>query len=615
MSQMEQTPVSPNKQLQALIASIPHNPGVYQYFDDQEKVIYVGKAKDLRKRVTSYFNKDHSGKLRVLVKRIHDIKFIVVDSETDALLLENNLIKQLQPRYNVLLKDDKTYPWICIKNEPFPRIFSTRNIIQDGSEYFGPYASGKMMKTLLDLIRHLYTIRSCSLNLSENEIGRKQYKVCLEYHIGNCKGPCEGLQSSTDYSAMIKEIRMIIRGKIQVVLRDMKNQMMEHAENMEFEKAQLIKEKLDLLENYQSKSTIVNATIDNIDVFSIVDEPAVAWVNYLKVVEGAVVQSHSIELKKKLDESPHDLLMLAITEIRLRYGSTSREVIIPFETDVSLPDVQWVIPQRGEKKHLLDLSERNARHFKMETEKKRSLIDPERHQKRILQQLQLDLRMPVLPTVIECFDNSNFQGDYAVAAMVQFKNAKPNKNEYRHYNIKTVEGPNDFASMEEIIERRYSRLLKEEKSLPHLIVIDGGKGQLSAAVNTLDKLGLRGKMTIIGIAKRLEEIYFPGDQIPIYIDKRSESLKIIQFLRDEAHRFGITHHRKKFEKGFVNSELNQIKGIGESTAQKLLLHFKSVKNIGNATLEQLASVIGAAKAKIVMLHFQTTQITNDQSDS
>ncbi|PKP52506.1 MAG: excinuclease ABC subunit C [Bacteroidetes bacterium HGW-Bacteroidetes-1] len=612
---MEQTPVSPNKQLQALIASIPHNPGVYQYFDDQEKVIYVGKAKDLRKRVTSYFNKDHSGKLRVLVKRIHDIKFIVVDSETDALLLENNLIKQLQPRYNVLLKDDKTYPWICIKNEPFPRIFSTRNIIQDGSEYFGPYASGKMMKTLLDLIRHLYTIRSCSLNLSENEIGRKQYKVCLEYHIGNCKGPCEGLQSSTDYSAMIKEIRMIIRGKIQVVLRDMKNQMMEHAENMEFEKAQLIKEKLDLLENYQSKSTIVNATIDNIDVFSIVDEPAVAWVNYLKVVEGAVVQSHSIELKKKLDESPHDLLMLAITEIRLRYGSTSREVIIPFETDVSLPDVQWVIPQRGEKKHLLDLSERNARHFKMETEKKRSLIDPERHQKRILQQLQLDLRMPVLPTVIECFDNSNFQGDYAVAAMVQFKNAKPNKNEYRHYNIKTVEGPNDFASMEEIIERRYSRLLKEEKSLPHLIVIDGGKGQLSAAVNTLDKLGLRGKMTIIGIAKRLEEIYFPGDQIPIYIDKRSESLKIIQFLRDEAHRFGITHHRKKFEKGFVNSELNQIKGIGESTAQKLLLHFKSVKNIGNATLEQLASVIGAAKAKIVMLHFQTTQITNDQSDS
>ncbi|MDP2238081.1 MAG: excinuclease ABC subunit UvrC [Bacteroidales bacterium] len=595
------------KQLQAIIASIPHNPGVYQYLDELAKVIYVGKAKDLRKRVSSYFSKEQTGKLRVLVRRIHDIRFIVVETESDALLLENNLIKQFQPRYNVLLKDDKTYPWICIKNEAFPRIFSTRNVVHDGSEYFGPYASGKMMKALLDLIRQLYPIRSCSLNLSEKAIASKNYKVCLEFHIGNCKGPCEGLQSSEEYTSMMKEIRQIIRGNIQAVVREMKTEMMDFASKMEFEKAQLLKEKLALLENYRSKSVVVNSTIDNVDVFSILNEPETAWVNYLKVIEGAIVQSHSIEIKKKLDESPQELILLAITEMRQRFVSISPEIILPFDPGFSFFDVKITVPQRGEKKQLLELSEKNAKHYKMEIEKQRSLIDPERHQKRIQLQLQQDLRMTVLPDVIECFDNSNFQGDYAVAAMVQFKNAKPNKAEYRHFNIKTVEGPNDFASMEEIIERRYSRLLKEEKPLPQLIVIDGGKGQLSAAVKTLEKLGLRGKITIIGIAKRLEEIYFPGDQVPIYIDKRSESLKIIQFLRDEAHRFGITHHRKKFEKGFVSSELNQIKGIGESTAQKLLLHFKSFKNISAASQEELEKVVGKARTKVITDYFRSKE--------
>jgi excinuclease ABC subunit C len=589
--------------LQPIIASIPHAPGVYQYFDENEKVIYVGKAKDLRKRVASYFAKEHTGKVRVLVRRIRNVQVIVVASESEALLLENTLIKELQPRYNILLKDDKTYPWICIKNEAFPRVFSTRNLVHDGSEYFGPYASGRMMKTLLELIRQLYPVRNCSLNLSQQAIRKGNYKVCLEYHIGNCKGPCEGMQAQSEYDLMISGIKQIIKGNIQGVLRDMKTQMMAHAEALEFEKAQHLKEKLQLLEHYKSKSTVVNATISNVDVFSILDEADVAWVNFIKVVEGAVVQSHSVEIRKKLDETADELLSLAIVELRLRFQSQSPEVIVPFLPESAPDGVRLTVPQRGEKKQLLELSENNAMNFKLETEKQRSLVDPERHQRRILQQLQKDLRMDVVPEVIECFDNSNFQGDYAVAAMVQFKNAKPNKGEYRHFNIKTVEGPNDFASMEEIIERRYSRLIKEEKPLPQLIVIDGGKGQLGAAVKTLEKIGLRGKMTIIGIAKRLEEIYFPGDSVPIYIDKRSESLKVIQFLRDEAHRFGITHHRKKFEKGFISSEFNKIKGIGESTAQKLLLHFKSFKRVSKATDEELIAVVGNAKTKVLRDYF------------
>lgn len=595
--------MSTTQHLQPILASIPHAPGVYQYLDEQGKVIYVGKAKDLRKRVASYFVKEQTGKVRVLVRRIHDIRVIVVGSESEALLLENTLIKELQPRYNILLKDDKTYPWICIKKEAFPRVFSTRNHVNDGSEYFGPYASGRMMKTLLELIRQLYPIRNCSLNLSEQAIRKGNYKVCLEFHIGNCKGPCEGLQDQAEYERMIAEIRQIIKGNIQGVLREMKAGMMGYAESMEFEKAQQIKEKLQVLENYKSKSTVVNDNISNVDVFSLLDEPDVAWVNYIKVVEGAVIQSHSLEVKKKLDETPEEILTLVIHSLRQRFDSRSPELILPFSIDDLPAGIKMTIPQKGEKKQLLELSENNARHFKLETEKQRSLVDPERHQKRILQQLQKDLRMEVQPDVIECFDNSNFQGDYAVAAMVQFKNARPNKSEYRHFNIKTVEGPNDFASMEEIIERRYSRLIKESKPLPQLIVIDGGKGQLSAAVKSLEKLGLRGKITIIGIAKRLEEIYYPGDSIPIYIDKKSESLKVIQFLRDEAHRFGITHHRKKFEKGFISSEFSKIKGIGENTAQKLLLHFKSFKKVSEASDEALASVVGQAKMKILRTYF------------
>jgi excinuclease ABC subunit C len=596
--------------LQHLIASIPHNPGVYQYFDENGKIIYVGKAKDLKKRVSTYFNKNQIGKVRVLVGKIADIQTIVVGSETDALLLENNLIKKFQPRYNILLKDDKTFPWICIKNEAFPRIFSTRNVINDGSEYFGPYASVRIMSNLLSLIRQLFPIRNCSLKLNESSISRKQFKICLEYHLGNCKGPCEGLQSEEEYNLVIKGVREIIKGNLQMVQKQLHSTMMDYAASFEFEKAQMIKERLDLLEKYRSKSVVVSADIGQVDVVSIIDEPATAYVNFLKVTEGAIVQSHSVEMKKKLDETAEEILSLALADFQQRFFGLAPEVIVPFIPDFAIDKVKYTIPQRGDKKHLLDLSEQNARHFKLELEKQRNLVDPERHQKRILNQMKTDLRMPVLPEVIECFDNSNFQGDYAVAAMVQFKNAKPNKNEYRHFNIKTVVGPDDFASMEEIITRRYKRLTEEQKPLPQLIVIDGGKGQLGAAVNALEKLGLRGKITIVGIAKKLEEIYFPGDSLPLYIDKRSESLKVIQFLRDEAHRFGITHHRKKFEKGVIKSELTDIKGIGKDTAQKLLWKFKSVKKIKEATPEEIIEVVGKSRAQIVIDYFAETELSS-----
>ncbi|MFZ4463067.1 MAG: excinuclease ABC subunit UvrC [Bacteroidales bacterium] len=596
--------------LQHLIASIPHNPGVYQYFDENGKIIYVGKAKDLKKRVSTYFNKNQIGKVRVLVGKIADIQTIVVGSETDALLLENNLIKKFQPRYNILLKDDKTFPWICIKNEAFPRIFSTRNVINDGSEYFGPYASVRIMSNLLSLIRQLFPIRNCSLRLNDSTISRKQFKICLEYHLGNCKGPCEGLQSEGEYNLVIKGVREIIKGNLQMVQKQLHSTMMDYAASFEFEKAQMIKERLDLLEKYRSKSVVVSADIGQVDVVSIIDEPATAFVNFLKVTEGAIVQSHSVEMKKKLDETAEEILSLALADFQQRFFGLAPEVIVPFIPDFAIDKVKYTIPQRGDKKHLLDLSEQNARHFKLELEKQRNLVDPERHQKRILNQMKTDLRMPVLPEVIECFDNSNFQGDYAVAAMVQFKNAKPNKNEYRHFNIKTVVGPDDFASMEEIITRRYKRLMEEQKPLPQLIVIDGGKGQLGAAVNALEKLGLRGKITIVGIAKKLEEIYFPGDSLPLYIDKRSESLKVIQFLRDEAHRFGITHHRKKFEKGVIKSELTDIKGIGKDTAQKLLWKFKSVKKIKEATPEEIIELVGKSRAQIVIDYFAENELSS-----
>ncbi len=593
----------PGHNLLPVLKSIPHNPGVYLYLDNTGKIIYVGKAKDLQKRVSSYFGKVHSGKLRVLVRRIADIRFVVTGSETDALLLENNLIKQHQPRYNVMLKDDKSFPWICITNEAFPRIFPTRNLIRNGSEYFGPYASVRMMNTLLELIRQLYPVRSCRLPLTIRSIAEEKFKTCLEYHLGNCKGPCVGLQKQEDYLEMIEAIREIIKGNMVMVVKQLRDSMMKFASEMEFEKAQRVKEKIELLEKYRSKSTIVNPRISNVDVCSIIDGEEMAWINYLRVVQGAVIQSHSVEIKKKLEETPQDLLMLALLDIRQRFGSESPEVVLPFDPGFALEGVSYLIPKRGDKKQLLELSERNARHFRLEMEKQRMLADPERHQRRVLQQLKDDLRLPQIPEVIECFDNSNFQGDYPVAAMVQFVKAKPNKQEYRHFNIKTVEGPDDFASMQEIVFRRYSRLNLENKTLPQLIVVDGGKGQLSAAVTALDQLRLRGKISIIGIAKRLEEIYFPDDPLPVYIDKRSESLRLIQQMRDEAHRFGITHHRKRFEKGLIKTVLTGIDGIGFQTAQKLLWKFKSVKNISKQSVESLSEVIGKAKAEIVAGYF------------
>lgn len=592
-------------QLSPVIKTLPNKPGIYQYYDKDGKILYVGKAKELKKRVSSYFNKEASvsGKVRVLVNKIAEIRHVVVDTELDALLLENNLIKKYQPRYNVLLKDDKTFPWICIKNEPFPRIFSTRNVFKDGSLYFGPYASVKMMNTLLDLVRQLYQLRTCKHKLTDENIQKKKYKVCLEYHLGNCLGPCEGLQTAEDYNNTIQEIKEIIKGNINSVIAQLKGLMKQYAEDLEFEKAQSVKERLELLEKYQSKSTVVNPKIENTDVFSIVTDDDAGYVNFIKVVNGAIVQSHTVELKKKLEETPQELLTIAILDLRERFESNASEVLLPFPLEIDFPGVNFTVPKIGDKKHLLDLSERNCKYYKLEKEKQIELVDPDRHTNRIMAQMKKDLRMQVEPRHIECFDNSNIQGDYPVAAMVYFKDGKPHKKEYRHYNIKTVEGPDDFASMEEVIYRRYKRLLEEEKELPQLVVVDGGKGQLSSGLSSLEKLGLRGKITIIGIAKRLEEIYFPGDSLPLYIDKKSETLKIIQQLRDEAHRFGITHHRKRREKGTVKSILTDIDGIGYTNTQKLLWKFKSVKNIKKASLQDIQEAIGNAKGKIVFDFF------------
>jgi len=602
-----------NNSLQNLIKSLPGKPGVYQYFNKEGKVIYVGKAKNLKKRVSSYFTKSHqSGKVHMLVSKIDNIEFVVTNTELDALLLENNLIKKYQPKYNIQLKDDKSFPWICIKNEHFPRIFPTRHLVKDGSEYFGPYASVRMMKTLLDIIKKLYPLRTCNLNLKPALIEKKNYKVCLEFHLGNCLGPCVGAQSEEDYMITIGQIKNIIKGNITNVIGELKSLMNNAAENLEFEQAQLLKEKVEILEKYKSKSTIVNPKIDNVDVLSMIHENEIAYVNYLKVSNGAIVQAHTIEIKMKIDETDDDLLAFALMDFRQRFDSNAKEILLPFDPGIDLPDIKITIPQRGDKKQLLDLSYRNARFYQLERAKQASLVDPDRHKKRVLNQLKTDLRMHEMPVQIECFDNSNLQGEYPVAAMVQFIDAKPNKNGYRHFNIKSVTGANDFASMEEIIFRRYKRLQEEKKALPQLIVIDGGKGQLSSAVKSLKKLKLYGKISIIGIAKKLEEIYFPNDPVPLYLDKKSESLKIIQQLRDEAHRFGITHHRSKRDKGTLKSELTDIDGVGYNTAQKLLWKFKSVKKIKTASFEELAAAIGKSKTKIVFDHFHPNQ--SDHSD-
>ncbi|EIJ38026.1 excinuclease ABC, C subunit [Galbibacter orientalis DSM 19592] len=594
---MSETPI--DIQLQTL----PASPGVYQFYNKDGRIIYVGKAINLKKRVSSYFHKNHeNGKTRVLVKKIHTIKHIVVSTETDALLLENNLIKKYQPRYNVLLKDDKTYPWICIKNERFPRVFSTRNLIKDGSEYFGPYTNIRTVRTLLDLIKGLYAIRTCNYDLSKDKIEAGKYKVCLEYHLGNCKGPCEEYQSLEAYNQQIKEIRELLKGNFKDSLVQFKEQMNKLAQEMKFEEAQQIKEKIEVLENYQAKSTIVNPKISNVDVFSIVSDESFGYVNFLQLSYGAIIRAHTIEIKKKLEETDEELLELAVTELRTRFNSLSNEIYVPFPIKVA-DKIKVTIPKLGDKKRILELSERNAKYYRQERFKQIKIIDPDRHVKRIMGQMKKDLRLSEEPRHIECFDNSNIQGTNPVAACVVFKDGKPSKKDYRHYNIKTVTGPDDFASMEEVVFRRYKRLLEEEESLPQLIVIDGGKGQLSSALKSLDVLGLRGKIAIIGIAKRLEEIYYPGDSIPMYLDKKSETLKIIQYLRNEAHRFGITFHRNKRSKAAINSELENIEGIGEKTANDLLKKFKSVKRIKEAPLEQITEVVGKSKAQKIYQAF------------
>lgn len=574
------------------LKSLPQVAGVYQYFDKSDRVIYVGKAKNLKKRVSSYFNKVHDNrKTAVLVKNIIRIEHIVVETEMDALLLENNLIKKYQPRYNVLLKDDKTYPWICIKKEPFPRIFYTRRVIKDGSEYFGPYTNMKTVMTLLGLVRTLYPLRSCKFDLSDEKVNAEKYKVCLEYHMGNCLAPCTKQIEAEVYDNNIKAIREIIKGNFKESIQGFKKQMDSFAAEMEFEKAQTIKEKIESLKNYQAKSTIVNSKINNVDVFSIVSDESYGYVNFIQVSHGAIIRSHTLEIKKKLDETDATLLQLGVIEIRQLFFSSAKEIFLS-EAVALGDDLKVTVPLMGDKRKLVDLSIRNAKFFRMERFKQMKIVDPERHTSRIMSQMKTDLRLPKEPYHIECFDNSNIQGSNPVAACVVFKNGKPNKKDYRHYNIKTVEGPDDFASMEEVVYRRYKRLLEEEASLPQLIVIDGGKGQLSSAVKSLDLLGLRGKISIVGIAKRLEEIYFPEDSIPLYLDKRSESLKVLQRARDEAHRFGVTFHRQKRSKGSLNSKLDQITGIGPATRDKLLIHFKSLKRIREASKDELKKILG-----------------------
>lgn len=588
-----------------IIPSLPDQPGVYQFYDKHGVIIYIGKAKNLKKRVSSYFTKKkfESYKIKVLVDRIADLKVIVVDSESDALLLENNLIKKYQPRYNILLKDDKTFPWICIKNEPFPRVFSTRTVLKDGSKYYGPYTSAYAVKILLDLIRQLYQLRTCKLSLSEQNINADKFKVCLEYHIGNCKGPCVGLQSQEEYEKSISQIREIIKGNLSDVISYLKDEMKNHAEEFRFEEANRFKEKIEILARYQSKSTIVNSSIHDVEVYSIVSDEKEAYVNFLKLVKGAIIQAHTVEIKKKLDEDDLELLAFALTDIRTRIESSSKEIIAPLDMREYFPHLNITVPKRGDKLKLLELSTRNAKSYRLEKLKRNAAKNTTGSTERVLKSVQSDFRLRVLPRHIECFDNSNMQGSEPVAACVVFKNGKPLKKEYRHYNIKEVEGIDDFASMKEVVFRRYSRLLKEKLPLPQLIVVDGGKGQLSAALSSLDQLELRGKIAIIGIAKKLEEIYFPGDPVPLFIDKNSESLKLIQHLRNEAHRFGITFHRQKRSGTLTRSAMEGIQGIGKRSIEKLFIRFKSTEGIKEATTEELSEEVGLTRARMIQEYF------------
>lgn len=595
---------SVKEEIQLKLKTLPELPGIYQYFDGKGKILYVGKAKNLKKRVSSYFTKTHdNGKTTVLVKQIVDIQYMVVDSEIDAYLLENNLIKKYRPKYNIQLKDDKTYPWICVKKEPFPRIFPTRNCIKDGSNYYGPYPSGKVMHTILGLIKEVYPIRTCALDLSAKKITEQKHKVCLEYHIGNCLAPCVGLQTSANYDEQIQQIEHLLKGNISAAIQRLKAKMLDCSNQLDFEGAQSIKTKIDTLQNYQAKSTIVSPTIHEVEVCTLIDDNDACFVNYLSINNGAIIHTYTLEIKKKLDESREELLIFALLDFRERFNSQCKEVLTDEAIKQSIPGITFTVPQKGDKKQLVDLSVRNAKYYKLEKLKQVKIVDPERHTQRILEQLKADFRLKELPIHIECFDNSNIQGTNPVSACVVFKNAKPSKKDYRHFNIKTVVGPDDFASMEEVVYRRYKRLKEENESLPQLIIIDGGKGQLGAALKSLERLELRGQVAIVGIAKRLEEIFFPGDSLPLYLDKRSESLKVVQFLRNEAHRFGITHHRNQRSKSAITSELDTIEGIGPKTKEQLMLQFKTVSSIKKATKESLVSCIGKAKGELIFQFF------------
>ena len=577
---------------------------MYQFLDSAGTILYVGKARSLKKRVSSYFAKNQSGKTQVMLSRAVDLRHIVVDNKSEALLLENSLIKKHQPRYNILLKDDKTYPWICIKNEHFPRVFLTRKLIPDGSSYYGPYTSVPAVRILLDLIRQLFQIRTCSLPLNKKSISEGKFRVCLEYHIGNCRGPCVGLVSEEEHDQNIERIKQIIKGDIGGVTGHLENLMKQYASELKFEEAQKIKEKLEILAKYRSKSVVVNTSVKNVDVFGVSSDEGSMYISYMKVVSGAVVQSYSIELKLRLEEDRESVLSTAVTEIRQRVTSDSPEIIVPFMPDILIDKVKYTVPERGDRHKLLELANRNAVYFRLERQKKAVEKAKENRTEKNLEKIKKDLHMPDLPVHIECFDNSNISGESAVAACVVFRNGRPSNREYRHFNIKNVTGPDDFASMEEVIFRRYRRMLDEHTSLPQLIVIDGGKGQLSSAMKSLDELGLRGKITVIGIAKKLEEIYFPGDSVPMYLDKNSITLKVIQHLRNEAHRFGINFHRGKRSSKMNLSFLDEISGIGEKTKELLLKKFGSVNKISEASPEALEEVVGKKKAALLSAALQ-----------
>lgn len=595
-----------HSELELQLKTLPSEPGVYRYYDKKGEILYVGKAKNLKNRVLSYFNKSQLGyKTRMMVSKIVRLETTVVNSEYDALLLENNLIKEYQPFYNILLKDDKSYPWICIKKEPFPRIFLTRNVIKDGSEYYGPYAKVKQAKTLIEVIKNIYKLRTCSLNLAPEKIKEGKYKVCLEYHIKNCAGPCEGLESEEEYAQKLNAIRGIIKGEFKVAREYLEAEMYNYAAKLEFENAQQSKEKLQILENYQTHTTIISSNINDVDVFGIISDEAAAYVNYFKIKNGSIIQSYTTEIKKMLDETDEEILEEALIEIRNKFNSTSTEIFLPFHLNIEIPHVKLIVPKLGDKKRIVELSEKNAMEYRVEKLKQVQIVDPERHTNRIMAEMKKLLRLPEEPRHIEGFDNSNIQGTNPVSACVVFKDGKPSKADYRIFHVKTVEGPNDFATMEEVIYRRYSRLLDEGEPLPQLILIDGGKGQLSSAVKSLKLLGLYGKISIIGIAKRLEEIFFPEDPVPLYLDKKSETLKVLQRVRDESHRFGVKHHRTRRKNSTIKSELEEIPGVGEKTIQQLLSKLKSVKRIKEASLETLEEILGKSKAKAVWEHFNS----------